>query len=496
MLIPKALRRKVLEGLHIGHQGVTGMLAFAKERFFWPGLDASARQIRAQCTQCNENAPSQSREQLIPTPEPEIPFQQTVMDLCEIEGNTFLVYADRYTGWVEGTSLKSSTFKSVRQCLITWFSTFGVPEEIATDGGPPFNSCDFDAFLKKWNVRRRLSSAYYPQSNGRAEAAVKSIKRILTGNINKSTGQVDTDRAACAIMGHRNTPNQETGISPAIALYGYAIRDHLPNHHRTICRVWEEIIDVREQALAKRHIRPHTQSSRALRPLQAGDTVSIQNQSGNRPLKWNNTGIIVDVLPYRQHRVLVDGSRRATLRNRRFLRRIEPVCRMPGSHAEPTSGHEQPNDERPRSSLEPIVVPLVDQLRPRPEPSLITTPSSVPQIQDRDAHINAGIGWQRPVPSTTSPPSPPSPPQFTQRDHLLDLPRRPSQNHDPQSSAPLTASSAPPQPPLGDHPADLPGRSGRHQEHLRSAPSTRSSAPPRPVQTDRSVDAPRRSSRQ
>ena len=113
MLIPKALRRKVLEGLHIGHQAVTGMLEFAKESFFWPGLDAAARQIRAQCTQCNENAPSQSREQLIPTPEPEIPFQQTVMDLCEIEGNAFLVYADRYTGWVEGTSLKSSTFKSI-----------------------------------------------------------------------------------------------------------------------------------------------------------------------------------------------------------------------------------------------------------------------------------------------------------------------------------------------------------------------------------------------
>ena len=216
MLIPKALRQKVLEGLHIGHQGVTGMLALAKERFFWPGLDAAARQIRAQCMQCNENAPSQPREHLIPAPEPEIPFQQTVMDLCEIEGNTFLVYADRYTGWVEGTSLKNSTFKTIRKCLLTWFSTFGVPEEIATDGGPPFNSYDFDAFLNKWNVRRRLSSAHYPQSNGRAEAAVKSIKRISTGNIDKSTGHIDTDRATCAILGHRNTPNQETGISPAI----------------------------------------------------------------------------------------------------------------------------------------------------------------------------------------------------------------------------------------------------------------------------------------
>ena len=32
------------------------------------------------------------------------------------------------------------------------------------------------------------------------------------------------------------------------------------------------------------------------------------------------TGTVVDCLPHRQYKVLVDGSRRKTLRNRRFLR--------------------------------------------------------------------------------------------------------------------------------------------------------------------------------
>ena len=68
MLIPKHLRPYVLDGLHAGNQGVTGMLANARSHFFWPGLDAAVRQLRAQCKQCNEQAPSQQSEPMIFTP--------------------------------------------------------------------------------------------------------------------------------------------------------------------------------------------------------------------------------------------------------------------------------------------------------------------------------------------------------------------------------------------------------------------------------------------
>ena len=217
------------------------MLANAKERLFWPGLGAAVRQTRAQCKKCNENAPSQTSEPLIISPDPILPFQQTVTDLCDIDGHTFLIYADRYTGWIEVAKLSTSTFKSIRECLLNWFTTYGVPEEIASDGGPPFNSHDYTEFIERWNVRRRQSSAHYPQSNGRAEAAVKSAKRILSGNINIMTGKIDTDEAARAIMTHRNTPMQDINVSPAVALFGYPLRDHLPNQFRVERREWKEV---------------------------------------------------------------------------------------------------------------------------------------------------------------------------------------------------------------------------------------------------------------
>ena len=60
-----------------------------------------------------------------------------------------------------------------------YFATFGVPQNIKSDGGPPFDSSDYTQFLRRWKIKRRLSLAYYPQSNGRAEVGVKTANIYL-----------------------------------------------------------------------------------------------------------------------------------------------------------------------------------------------------------------------------------------------------------------------------------------------------------------------------
>ena len=192
-----------------------------------------------------------------------------------------------------------------------YFSIFGVPQELASDGGQPFDSSDYRNFLQQWNIHCRLSSAYYPQSNGRAEAGVKTAKRILLGNVDPKTRKLDNDRAEKALLTHRNTPCQQNGISPAIALFGRPIRDHLPIQDLQLQDGWQQIADKHEEAMARRHIQQAdcNISSRSLEPLNVGDSAQIQNQHGNYPTKWNNTGIIAETLPNRQYRVVVDGSR-------------------------------------------------------------------------------------------------------------------------------------------------------------------------------------------
>ena len=306
MLVPSSLRGQVLEGLHSAHQGTTGMQANARQRFFWPGLDAAIRQVRARCRQCNENAPSQPSEEMVLSPPPDYPFQQVVTDFAEIEGHDFLIYADRYSGWLEVAKLNSKAWKAVHHALLAWFC-FGVPEEISADGGPPFNSMEYGSFLGRWEIKRRQSSAHYPQSNGRAEVAVKTARRILLGNINPVTGKLDTEKAARAFLAYRNTPCQDTGLSPAMSLFGRPLKDHLPREALALRPEWGAVLDAREVAFAKRHLAtPPTKGTRVLEPLACGDAVQIQNQSGNRPRKWHATGVVVDCLPHQQYRVCTD----------------------------------------------------------------------------------------------------------------------------------------------------------------------------------------------
>ena len=82
-------------------------------------------------------------------------------------------------------------------------------------------------------------------------------------------------------------------------------------------------------ALAKRVLRPTApeDQKRELFPLEIGDSIQIQNQAGSHPNKWSNTGVVSGVLPYQQYNVVVDGSRRVTIRNRMFLRKIDPVSK-------------------------------------------------------------------------------------------------------------------------------------------------------------------------
>jgi len=327
MLIPKSLRRQIVEGLHSGHQGVSSMSANARERLFWPRLDADLRQAREQCRKCNEIAPSLPAETLLETPDPEMPFEQVATDLFKIGAHSYLVYADRFSGWTEAKRPATQSFKSIKKCFLGWFKTFGVPDEISADGGPPFQSSEYKSFLKTWDITARLSSAYYPQSNGRAEVAVKSMKRTLLGNIDPTTGELDTEAATRAILAQRNTPTQQSKLSPSELVFGHKIRDHLPNKFRKMRTSWRRFRMAKEIKNRIRTTKVPADNSRTHKPFVIGEHVSIQNQHGNKPKRWSNTGKVVEVLPHRKYQVMIDGSKRLTLRNRKFLRRIPAIAR-------------------------------------------------------------------------------------------------------------------------------------------------------------------------
>ncbi len=118
-------------------------------------------------------------------------------------------------------------------------------------------------------------------------------------------------------------------------VFGRVIRDFIPVHPEKYLPhpVWRETLQKREEALRVRHARSCERLSQytvKLSPLKVGDHVHVQNQRGNRPRKWEKSGVVVEDLQNDQYRVRIDGSRQATLRNRKFLRQFTPLGQIPG----------------------------------------------------------------------------------------------------------------------------------------------------------------------
>ena len=337
VIIPPILRHDVVQTLHSAHQGVSGMNERAKVSVFWPGITNDIKNMRSGCQSCNKIAPSQARLPPVPPIIPTTPFEAIACDYFHYIGHYYFVAADRLSGWTELQQIKIGTneagaqglCKALRRLMVT----FGVPVEISSDGGPEFAAKETEAFFQRWGIRHRLSSVSFPQSNGRAELAVKTAKRLLMENV-APNGKLDNDGIVRALLTYRNTPDPGCKLSPAQILLGRQLRDTLPQISKAIMSFnnpeidsrWREAWEAKENALKTRYVKTledMKEHSRPLSPLRIGDGVIIQNQQGNHPKKWDKSGIVVEIKENDQYVVKVAGSGRLTLRNRRFLRKFE-----------------------------------------------------------------------------------------------------------------------------------------------------------------------------
>ena len=312
VVVPAALRQDVLRSLHSAHQGSTGMGLRAGSSVWWPGVTADIAKMREGCGKCVRSAPSQPAAPPTPMPTPMYPFQMICSDYFAYAGSSYVVTVDRYSGWPLVVKCRSDTSEELVRVLRGYFMTYGAPEELASDGAAVYMSNTLVSFLKTWGVRQRISSAYHPHSNQRAEVAVKTVKRLIMDNTGPG-GSLETDSFARAILQYRNTPDRDTGLSPAQVLFARNLRDTVPCLPRDLKlrKEWVLSSEQREKALSRRHqlrgeaLSEHT---KVLPVLPVGATVQVQNQTGQHRLKWDLSGTVVESLGHDAYLVRMDGS--------------------------------------------------------------------------------------------------------------------------------------------------------------------------------------------
>ena len=325
-VVPAALQPRLLDSVHSGHQGCTSMMARASQSVWWPGMSADIQKRRDACKSCDAVAPSQPAAPPHPLPSPDYPFQMISSDYFSYGGQDYVIINDRYSNFLSvyhGNTTSEAFIKVLREFCGNW----GIPDELATDGATVYTSALTQRFLKQYGINHRVSSSYFPHSNQFSEGSVKAAKRMIRDNIG-SDGKLNTDRFVRALLLHRNTPDR-SGASPAQVVFGRHMKHFFPSTPSSLLLnpEWKLVLERRELALARRHCKRGeelTEHTRTLSALSPGQVVLVQNQQGNRPKRWDRTGLIVEVKQHDQYLVRMDGSGRASLRNRRFLRPTTP----------------------------------------------------------------------------------------------------------------------------------------------------------------------------
>ena len=96
----------------------------------------------------------------------------------------------------------------------------GLPEMILSDNGPQFIGTEYKQLCQKYQIQHITSSPYWSQGNGKSEASVKIVKRIL-----KKSGKHNLNEA---LLLYRNTPQVGHTLTPAQSSMGRRLRCMLP----------------------------------------------------------------------------------------------------------------------------------------------------------------------------------------------------------------------------------------------------------------------------
>ena len=102
------------------------------------------------------------------------------------------------------------------------FARFGLPDVLVTANGPQFASAEFAVFMREKAIDHVTSSPHYAQSNGKADHAVTTVKRLFLKC--KQSGESEH----MALLDWRNTPSEGRQTRPAHRLMERRCKKLLP----------------------------------------------------------------------------------------------------------------------------------------------------------------------------------------------------------------------------------------------------------------------------
>ena len=314
IIIPKAMQPEMLKLIHSSHLGMEKCKRRARDILYWPGMSSQIQNVVSSCAICNMYQRKNQKEPLIPHPIPDRPWSKVGVDIFELQQKQYLVIVDYYSGFVELDLLTHTTTKQVINCCKSQFSRHGIPDILISDNGPQFSSHEFRQFIKHYQIDHHTSSPYHPQSNGMAEKAVQTSKRMM------KKAAHDGNDPYLALLEYRNTPWSDTLGSPAQRLMGRRTKTLIPTSSSLLKPETISPITVQEELQKHRRQQKlfYDQHAKPLNSLSVGDSVLMTSKDGRwRPAKVTS---ISQTAPRSYNIVTPQGQNYR--RNRKDLRKV------------------------------------------------------------------------------------------------------------------------------------------------------------------------------
>ena len=244
IVVPKALQQKVVQLAHEGHQGIVKTKQLIHSTIWFPGTDAAVQEAVERCLLCQTATDTKQKEPLLPTGLPTAPWLRVTTDLFgSIAGGQeyVLVVQDLYSRYPAVEIVHSTSAKAVLPAMDRMMSMLGIPEYVASDNGPQYNSDVFKQFARYMGFEHGSKIPLAPWTNGMVEHFMHNMVKVLQTSQKQHLSWLQELQRF--LRSYRATPHAMTGRSPAEVVFnGRQYRTRLPAKHSKVQPIYHQEI--------------------------------------------------------------------------------------------------------------------------------------------------------------------------------------------------------------------------------------------------------------